>query len=269
MVSSIKHRRNIFSGIARKIFAALLLSLLPAQVGAQAAPATFKLDDGTEIPLRAYSARGATLVLWLACDEGRGTREARASWGLAANGVEAWLPDFLGGHFLPVAPSSMAQISGEEVAALIDMALAATTKKIFLISAGRGAVPTLRGIRAWQEKHPGSTNPAGVILFYPELYADTPVPGAEAEYHEIVKQTRIPLFIYQGERSPGRWWLSHLRAALESGGSRVHTELLPKVRGYFYVRQEPTPEEEAMSQSLPELILKAIKTLETSPGALP
>ena len=259
--------RTPFPRLARLLFGALLILL--AQPYALAAPAALTLDDGTEITLRSYPARGDTMVLWLACDEGHGTREARASWALAAGGIEAWLPDYLGGHFLPVSPSSMVQITGEEVSALIDLALAAGTKKIYMVSAGRGALPTLRGVRTWHEKHPGKTGPAGVILFYPELYADTPAPGAEAEYHDIVRQTRVPAYVYQGERSPGRWWLSHLRAALETGGSRVQTELLPRVRGYFYVRQDPTPEEEAMAQRLPELIRTAITRIETPPGARP
>lgn len=253
---------------ARLLLLSLLIYLSPGLLHPAFAtpPATLRLDDGTEIPLRIYPARGDTLILWLACDEGHGTREARASWGLAANGIEAWLPDYLGGHFLPVAPSSMVQITGEEVAALIDLARQHTSKKIIMVSAGRGALPTLLGVRAWQERNPGRTGPLGVILFYPELYADTPDAGAEAQYHEIVGKTHIPIFVYQGERSPGRWWLGHLRDALSSGGSPVLTELLPKVRGYFYVRQDPTPEEEILAQRLPDLIRKAMTKLDTVSG---
>ncbi len=236
---------------------------------AAAAPESLKLNDGTEIPLRVYSARGDTQVLWLACDEGHGTREALSSWNLATGGIEAWLPDYLGGHFLPVAPSSMEQVSGEEVAALIDLALASSNKKIYLVSAGRGALPTLLGIRAWQEKHPGRGGPQGAILFYPELYAATPAPGAEAQYHPVVIHTSVPVFVYQGQRSPGRWWLEHLRAALESGGSKVRSEILPGVRGYFFVRQDSSPAEEAMAKTLPELIRKAMKSIDEINGVQP
>jgi len=233
------------------------------------AASSLVLQDGSEIALRVYPARGAAQVLWLACDEGHGTREARSSWNLAANGVEAWLPDFLGGHFLPAAPSSMEQIGGDEVAALIDLARATSDKKIYLVSAGRGALPALRGIQAWQRQHPGQRGLQGVILFYPELYAETPAPGAEAQYHPVVVHTSVPVFIYQGARSPGRWWLEHLRAALESGGSQVRTEILPGVRGYFYVRQDADLAEEAMSRRLPELIRKAMKSIDQINGVRP
>jgi len=249
--------------ITRLLAGLALVLVLPC---ALAAPAVLGLEDGTEIPLRIYPAHGDTMVLWLACDEGHGTREARASAVLAENGLEAWLPDYLGGHFLPVAPSSMGQISGEEVAALIELAQASAAKRIVMVSAGRGALPTLLGVRAWQDKHPGQPAPLGIILFYPELYAATPDAGAEAQYHEVVGKVAVPVFVYQGERSPGRWWLGHLRDALSGGGSRVQTELLPKVRGYFYVRQDPTPEEEELARRLPELIRKAISRFEPHPG---
>lgn len=255
--------------LRRYFLLTLLCCLLPgwAALGWAAPPTQLRLDDGTEIPLRIYPARGDTQILWLACDEGHGTREARASWGLAANGVEAWLPDYLGGHFLPVAPSSMAQISGEEVAALIELARAQGDKRLYMVSAGRGALPTLLGVRAWRDRHPGVAMPLGVILFYPELYADTPDAGAEANYHEIVGKIDVPIYVYQGERSPGRWWLNHLRDALQAGGAQVYSEILPRVRGYFFVRQDPTSDEEALAQRLPELIRKAIATIESAPGA--
>lgn len=246
-----------------------LLGLLLAAAPCVAAPPSLMLEDGTEIALRVFPARGAAQVLWLACDEGHGTREARASWNLAANGVEAWLPDYLGGHFLPAAPSSMEQIGGAEVAALIDLARASSGKKIYLVSAGRGALPALRGIQAWQRQHPGQAGLQGAILFYPELYAETPLAGAEAQYHPVVMHTNVPVFIYQGARSPGRWWLGHLRSALESGGSQVRSEILPGVRGYFYVRQDSDPAEDAMSRRLPELIRKAIKNIDQINGARP
>lgn len=245
---------------------ALLLFLHGVPATLAAAPSSLKLMDGTEIPLRSYPADGDTMILWLACDEGHGTREARASQNLAAGGIEMWLPDYLGGHFLPVAPSSMAQISGEEVAALIDLAQQHAGKRMYMVSAGRGALPTLLGIRTWQQQHPERPAPAGVILFYPELYAETPDAGADARYHEVVGQTHLPVYIYQGERSPGRWWLGHLRDALNAAGSPVQSEILPKVRGYFYVRQDPTPEEEALAQRLPELIRTAISKLAPRSG---
>lgn len=225
-------------------------------------PGSLILKDGTSIPLRIYPASGDTLLLWLACDVGSGTSEEKVAQELAAGGLEVWLPDYLGGHFLPQSSSSVEQISGEEVAALIELARNTTGKRITLISSGRGALPVLRGAHKWQMGHPGDPALAGGILLYPELYAVTPAPGVEARYHEVVAQTSLPLFIYHAQRSPGRWWLEHLKVELKKGGSRVDSVVLPGIRGYFYTRPDATPEEEAMAGRLPELLRDGLKNLQ-------
>ena len=68
-----------------------------------AAPSALQLPDGTEVELRAFPAQGDTLMLWLACDEGHGAWEPKAAQTLAAAGIEVWLSDMLGAHFLPLA----------------------------------------------------------------------------------------------------------------------------------------------------------------------
>jgi hypothetical protein len=242
----------------------LLAGCLPALA---APPSILRLADGTAVSLRTYPAAGDALLLWLACDEGQGTREAQTAQVLAAEGIEVWLPDFLGAHFLPPGPSGIKQIPGEEVAALIELARP-TGKRLYLVSAGAGALPVLSGARRWQDRHPDDPALAGAILFYPELYAVTPAPGVEARYHPVVSHTRLPLFIYHSQRSPGRWWLEHLKVELRRGGSRVDSRILPGVRGYFYVRQDATAEEEAMAARLPELLREALKNLRSSEGEL-
>jgi hypothetical protein len=86
----------------------------------------------------------------------------------------------------------------------------------------------------------------------------------EARYHSIVSKTSLPVYIYQGQRSPARWWLEHLKAEFARGGSKVDSKVLPNVRGFFYAVQDPTDEEKAMTDRLPELILDAIKQLESA-----
>jgi hypothetical protein len=238
-------------------------------------PSSLVLASGSEVTLRTYSANGDQLLLWFACDEGLGTREAQTARILAAHALETWLPDMLGAHFLPTAPSSMEQVPAEEVSEVIGQAIKRSgKKKLVLITSSRGALPILKGVKLWQEQATASENKtlAGAILFYPDLYSVTPAPGVEAQYHPIATQTTLPLFIYQGQRSPGRWWLEHLKTELARGGSQVKSRVLPNVRGYFYVRQDATPEENALAEQLPELIqdaLKQLDTLSTKPEAQP
>lgn len=224
---------------------------------------SFTLPNGTEVSLRQFPASGNTLLLWFPCDEGLGTAESKAAAELAKRGVETWLPDMLGAHFLPISPSSMDSLPAEEIAALIDRALN-SGKRVYLVTAGRASLPVLRGLAAWRKQAAPDARDAieGVLLFYPELYAGTPAPGSEARYEPVVGETRTRLAILQGERSPGRWWLRHLKQAFEQAGSTVYTALLPGVRGYFFLREEQTPEEAATAARLPDLVQDALKQID-------
>jgi hypothetical protein len=66
----------------------------------------------------------------------------------------------------------------------------------------------------------------------------------------------------QGQLSPGRWWLEHLKVQFARGGATVSSRVLPKVRGHFYVRPDATDDERAMTQRLPELIRDALQQLQ-------
>jgi hypothetical protein len=246
-------------------FCALGLALLFSLGTALAAPTTsLSLPNGTEINLRTYLAQGDTLLLWFACDEGHSIHETRAAETLAGKGIETWLPDMLDAHFLPILPSSLKEIPPREISDIISHAVNISGKKVILVVGGHGALPVLEGAHAWQRQASAETRPslAGAILFYPEIYSVPPSAGVEAQYHPVVTQVRLPIFIYQGQLSPGRWWLEHLKAAFAQGGNKVQSEVLPKVRGHFYVRPDATPEENAMATRLPELMLDALKRLE-------
>ncbi|MFA7317593.1 MAG: hypothetical protein WC029_08540 [Sulfuricella sp.] len=232
-----------------------------------APPAYLTLSAGTEVPLRTYPARGNTLLLWFVCDEGHSSNEARTAGKLASHGYETWFPDMLDAHFLPILPSSLEQIPADEIREIIAHAIKLSGKKIVLVTAGHGATPILRGARAWQDEATaqGRSALAGALLFYPDLYSIAPAPGVEAQYHPIVTQTRLPLFIYQGQLSPGRWWLEHLKVEFARGGTKVESKILPMVRSHFYVRPDATPAENAMAEKLPQLVLDALNQLEIKP----
>lgn len=244
---------------------ALALALLFSLGTALAAPPTsLTLSSGTEIPLRSFPSQGDTLLLWFACDEGHSIYETQAAQALAEKGFETWLPDMLDAHFLPILPSSLKKIPSDEISEIISKAIKDSGKKIILVVGGHGALPILEGAQAWQRRTPPEMRPslAGAILFYPDLYSVPPAPGVEAEYHPVVTQIRLPIFIYQGQLSPGRWWLEHLKVEFAKGGNQVLSEVLPKVRGHFYVRPDATPAESAMAARLPELMLEALKQLQ-------
>lgn len=246
---------------------AWLVLLMWLGLACAAPPASLSLSSGIEVPLRAYPARGDTLLLWFVCDEGHSIHEARTAKELAELGYETWFPDMLDAHFLPILPSSLEQLPPEEIREIITHAIKLSGKKIVLITGGHGAPPILRGAKAWQDEASAENRDAlaGALLFYPDLYSVAPAPGVEAQYHPIVAQTRLPLFIYQGQLSPGRWWLEHLKMEFARGGTWVQSRVLPKVRSHFYVRPDATAEENAMAEKLPALVRDALKQMEIKP----
>lgn len=250
-----------------RLFAPVLALLLSLGTASAAPPPSLSLSTGTDVSLRTYPAQGNTLLLWFVCDEGHSSHEARTARELASRGYETWFPDMLDAHFLPILPSSLEQIPPEEIREIIAHAIRLSGKKIVLITASHGATPILRGAKAWQDEatEDGRSALAGALLFYPDLYSVAPAPGVEAQYHPIVAQTRLPLFIYQGQLSPGRWWLEHLKVEFARGGTKVESAILPRVRSHFYVRPDATPAESAMAEKLPELVLDALKQLEIKP----
>lgn len=244
-----------------------LVLMLWMGVASAAPPASITLSGDIEVQLRTYPAQGDTLLLWFVCDEGHSANEARTAKELASHGYETWFPDMLDAHFLPILPSSLKQLPPDEIRDIISHAVRLTGKRIVLVTSGHGAIPILLGAKAWQDETPqaGKSALAGAVLFYPDLYSIEPAPGVEPQYHSIVTQTSMPLFIYQGQLSPGRWWLEHLKVEFARGGTKVQSKVLPKVRSHFYVRQDATPDENAMAEKLPELLQDALKTLEPSP----
>lgn len=249
------------AAVLTKTFALLLLTLLSPMLYAGAQHDTVQLSPEVEMDLRYFTATGDTMLLGFPCDQGMGHAEAEAGEVLAGHGIEVWLADLLGAHFLPIAPSSMRSLEGAEVARLIDHAVRKTDKSVALTASGYGAIPALRGARIWQQQHPGDKHLLGAILFFPILSAHNPEPGKPLEYLDIVQQSNLPIVIMQPGNSPTRFWVKKLQQTLEKGGSRVHVEVLPKVRSRFYARNDATKEERALSQRLPDLVKDALNTL--------
>lgn len=244
--------------------AVLTLLLLAGAMGfASAEPQhrSVELSDGSEMDLRVFPAAGNVLMIGFPCDQGTGIAETQGAEVMAERGIEVWMADLLGAHFLPVAPSSMRDLPGDGVRDLIALAHRESKKLVVLSSSGYGSIPTLRGAKLWHDAPAADDRFKGTILFFPMLSEAPPEPGKMAEYQPIVHQTATALFIFQPEQSPARFWLKRLTATLEEGGATVYTELLPGVRPNFYQRADATEAEMAATRRLPEMMLQGIARL--------
>jgi hypothetical protein len=240
----------------------IVLILLPSMSHASETQLV-TLPSGDEMTLRIVNASESEnqLLLGFPCDQGMRDVELHLSESIASQGVDVWMADLLGSQFLPAQPSSMRGLTGEEVLTLIEDSYEHSGKQVYLITAGFGAIPVLRGAKAWVDKYQGTDQEqalGGVILLYPELHASEPEPGVDLEYLPIADQTSVPVYILQPELTPARWWLDQLKAHLESGGAKVTIDILPKVRGYFFLRPNATAHEKTVSQVLPRIVVNAL-----------
>ena len=224
----------------KSLFIFLALNLL-GQSLAWAVPAlqTVLVAPNIEVPVTRYGTGGRTLIVWLPSENGLGQAQHSAAEKLAQRGYSVWLADLFSARFLPIAPSSFDEIPPGDVAGLIHAA-AKTHRKIFLVSSGRGAAVTLSGAKQWQAQHRGRYV-AGAVLLFPNLLTASPEAGEDATYLPITRQTRLPIAILQGDKSPWHWQLDTLKQQLAKGGSRVVIQNLPGMRDRFYFREDASP----------------------------
>ncbi len=249
--------------VHRQLFAAVLFIAASIQFAATACAATgrdIRLADKTTVTVEVHAAKGDALVLWLPSGFGKFAGEAQVAERLAALGVEVWQADLLEARFLLPVESSLENVPDSDVAELIETA-AVTGKRVHLLASARGGIVALRGAKAWQAKHPKDKSLGGVLLLHPNLFLGPPEPGKEAEYHPVVAQARLPVYILQPEQSPWRWRLEATQAELEKGGSKVFTRVLTDVRDRFYFRPDATRVEEDVANRLAGMLRDSIQTL--------
>lgn len=244
------------------LFLLFLTFALPSQ--AEHVTDTVTLNDDSEVDIRKFTADGKFLLLGFPCDQGTGLNESEVSEVMAGAGIEVWMADLLSAHFLTRTPSSIRSLDGSNVQQLISMAARQTDKTIVLATSGYGSVPVLRGARQWreQQKERNQDPLHGAVLFNPFLSASEPEPGKLPEYLPVVVDTALNITILQPEKSPNRFSLKRLTTALEKGGSKIESIILPGVRNNFYRLKNPTPEERVMTYKIPKLITESIQAME-------
>lgn len=233
----------------------ILLWVFSAQ--AQETNRAVRVASDVDIPVRVYGT-SPKVVLWLPGETGVMSADTRIAAQLAQQGYEVWLADLFGGRFLPVVPSSLAQIPDKDVSRLLHSA-AQHHQQVYLISSSHGTGLALKGLHRWQRE--GGKNFAGAILLYPNLYAGSPEAGEAPRYQVIAKQTHIPIAIIQGNLSPWFWRVEEMKDILTRGGSQVWVKILPGTRDRFYFREDALPAERELAAQMPALILESMHHL--------
>ncbi|HKJ09642.1 MAG TPA: TlpA disulfide reductase family protein [Gammaproteobacteria bacterium] len=240
----------------------------PSTAGVNPRPANLVVADGTGIPYTIYAPGTAggppVLLVWLPSEAGVQPAESRAAMRLAQAGIEVWMVDPLAGRFLPTLPSAMDRVPAGDIQAVIAKATG-TGRKVYLIGAGRGAIPVLRGARRWQRQNGGLRGLAGTVLISPKLFVRTPDPGEAARLMPVVRATNLPIYLIQPAQSPWHWKLGVTVPALERSGSDVFVQTLHGVRDRFYFRPDASARETALGGRLPQLVWQGVRLLATLP----
>ncbi len=224
---------------------------------------TIELKDDIEVDLRSFGDEAEVGIIWFACNQGEDSVEFATARRLAARGYRIYFPDMLSAHFLSPLPSNIGRIPANEVAAVIlHIHEHSDVRRLYLLAGGRAAVPVIRGL-ADPRLRRLRARLRGALLITPRVNRKNPQPGAEPVYIAEVGDTVHPLIVLEGERTPNRWGLPHLAAALAASGSRVETDLIAGVRGYFYLRGDQTEIERATTRNLDNLIADTLDKLES------
>lgn len=237
----------------------LLVLAAAVQTNVQAKEIKIIETDDADIEVRVFPAEGNMLLLGFPCDEGKSVAEEKTANSLAKDGIEVWMPDMLSGFMLPKVRSSLAGISTETLTAIIDEAVK-TGKQVYLIASGPDTELILRAASQWEASNKETL--AGAILMFPRLFKETPVPGKVPEYVDAVGKTRLPIMLLEGGRTPNRWGINTLSQELEKSGSKVTAKIIPKVRGYFFKRQDTNRSEDVVTSQMAGLIKVSLFYLE-------
>lgn len=241
-------------------FLMLLICLTTIQVKADD-NYTIEINDDVEVDIHVIGPPSSTSIIWFACNQGEQTAEFETAKKLVSRDYQVYFPDMLSAHFLSPTPTNIAKIHTLEISQIVQHILQHTeSDQVYLVGGARAAVPVLKAL-ADNKIRKSVSKLIGAILITPRINQKTPEPGAEPEYIEEAGLSKHPIKILEGERTPNRWGLPHLSQTLARSGSSVQSELIPGVRGFFYLRNEQTTEEIQMTQQLDKLIHQNIQKL--------
>ncbi len=206
--------------------------------------------DGNDVSLYQYPAKGNELVIWVGAN-GWHDRMIQMANDIAAKGIEVWQIDFAEALMQTSSSNFMRNLDARYVADIIDAAHKRTGKRVMLFAQGYVAIPVLSGATLWQQREQHFGKLSGAVLFSPDLITGLPELGKNPEYLPIVRNTGIPLMIYQGSLHGSSEHFAHLVKELSGNNPNVYHQSLPGVTSIFY-HDENSPETLKMLQELPQ-----------------
>lgn len=222
---------------------------------------SIEFNEDIEIDILSIGNAADTGIIWFTCHQGEDSPEYLASKELTPRGYQVFLPDILSAHFLSATPSNISKLNTEELLFVVKHIINnSSTKRFYLIGAARSAVPVLKILSDTQLRKQ-APKLKGALLITPRVNKSSPVPGSLPIFVDETGKSTLPIYVLEGERTPNRWGLPYLTQQLAQSGSHVTSDLIKGVRGFFYLREEKTPQEAKMSQQLPSIIQNSLSKI--------
>jgi thiol-disulfide isomerase/thioredoxin len=153
----------------------------------------------------------------------------------------------------------MRDISGDFVADLMVAISEQGQAPLLIISSSYGAIPTVRGIHAWQKRQPQQAILIGAVFFSPALFSSVPELGNDPEFVAETGTINIPLHIFQAAKHSNRWHFPALLERLRKDAA-ISSEIMDGVTSLFY-REDTTPQTLAMLEAMPAKIQQVVPQL--------
>ncbi len=221
---------------------------------------TLTLPAGEDITVEVFEGGTQLRILWIASTPGIKPRQRQVAAALARHNMDVWLVDLAESLFLPHSTQTLRRIPAPLVAELIQSWLkTGRASPALIVSNSYGAIPALRGIRAWQAQYSVNTDLLGAVFFSPNFFIRVPTLGSPPSFIPELSATNVPIYLYQEDKNGNRWHLPAVLAALQQHAP-VYTELLPGVTSMFY-DEDTAPETSATLDALPQKLQRAASRL--------
>lgn len=246
------------------IIAALLINVMPAANAQEASiQQSITTSPGEEINFELFKSADKDVqlrVLWIAPSFGISPRHQETAQALAELGVEVWLIDLVDALFLTKGATSIRKVPGSLVADILNVLSNYNNDpaEVLIVSSSYGAIPSLRGIHAWQSQKTKTKGLLGAVFFSPSFFSHVPELGLEPDFIPELAASNAPIYIFQSANNGNRWHLPTVLRNLEHAVTYV--ELLKDTISIFY-RKDMSPGTLKNFKNAPKMILGAAKQL--------
>ncbi len=224
------------------------------------------LETGTTLNITQFEGEGETLLLWLPSERGFGEGYITVAMNLAVLDYDVWVANLHESYIVPTGKDSLNEFDIEDLIELIDKAEQKGFKEVFFISAGRGALLSLKTAYEYQLLRKHSSLLKGLLFFSPHLVKGRTEMGMDAEYEKIASVSNLPVYLLQPQYSTkfARSW--EIAKQLEKGGSPVFIHFLRGAQGGFFMRpaQDLTNTDLSIRENLPQIFDNAVRLLKLS-----